>query len=240
MSRFLASAVLLACSTSALATPINTTHAGVIATFQSGATVLNFDSVAGRTPQAITAYTAGDPVSTTALIYDQFAGVRFSVGGTPGTDKPALYKRGGGIAGDAASGDTVLGPVDFDGTTKFNANALLEIFFRTKVSKAGFWLNPALGGALLIATDTNFAFSGLTETILETVTVGASGFVGFTRASADIGGFKVLATGNNGFTVDDFTFAAAGTPPTPTVPEPASLALVAAALVPMSRCRRTR
>jgi hypothetical protein len=124
---------------------IDTSNPG---TFQSGATVVDFESISGRTPQTITAYnpgTPGDPVSPNSFIFDQISGVKFSVGGAPGTNEPALYELSGGIAADAKSPDTVLGPVDFDFTTKFSSNALIEIFFPTKVSKVGFWLNPSLG-----------------------------------------------------------------------------------------------
>lgn len=209
---------------------INTTNPTDVATFQTGATVTNFDSIAGRTPQTITSYTAGAPVSPNAFISNQISGVQFSVGGAPATNQPALYSLSGAIAADAKSLPTVLGPVDFDFTTKFNSGALIEIFFPTKVSKVGFWLNPALGNALLIAADTNFAFSGLNETTLETLPIATAGnFVGISRPTADIGGFKVIALGTTGFTIDDFTVGGGTT--TPTVPESSSLVLLISGLI---------
>jgi len=216
---------------------INTNNAAIVAAFQTGATVVNFESIAGRTPQAITTYTAGNPVSSSAFIFDQIPGVQFSVGGAPGTNDPALYQLSGGIAGDAKSGNKVLGPVDFDFTTKFNSGGLIEIFFPTKVSEVGFWLNPSLGNVLLIAADTNFAFSHLSETTLETGTVTAGNFVGIQRPTADIGGFKIIALGATGFTVDDFTFGG-GT--TSTVPEPGTLALFGCGLLTALRYRNHR
>ena len=210
------------------ASTINTSNAGEVATFQSGATVVNFDSIAGRTPQTITSYTVGNAVSSTAFIFNQISGVQFSVGGMVGTNAPALYSLSGGIAGDAKSPPTVLGPVDFDFTTKFSNQAMIEIFFPTKVSKVGFWLNPSLGNANLIALDTNFSFSGLPETNLETGTGTAGNFVGIERPTADIGGFKILALGQTGFTIDDFTFGGGATP---TVPESSSLLLLICGLV---------
>ena len=59
------------------------------------------------------------------------------------------------------------------------------MFFPVKVSSVGFWLNPALGNVTLIAADTNFAFSGLPETTLETFAGAIAGhFVGI-RATAE-------------------------------------------------------
>jgi len=47
--------------------------------------------------------------------------------------------------------------------------------------------------------------------------------VGIQRLTADIGGFKIIALGVNGFTVDDFTFGGA---PSTTVPETNTLTLL--------------
>ncbi len=217
------------------ATVIDTTSSADVTAFQSGATVVDFENVTGVTPQTITSYTAGDPVSSGSFVFDQIAGVQFSVGGAVGTNEPAVYKLSGGIAGDAKSPTNVLGPVDFDFTTKFNSGALIEIFFPTKVSKVGFWLNPALGNVVLIAADTNFAFSHQTETTLETGAGTAGHFVGIERPSADIGGFKIIATGQTGFTVDDFTFGGGSSS---TVPEPATYALTGGGLLLAALLRR--
>jgi len=214
------------------ASTINTSNAGEVAAFQSGATVNNFDSVAGRTPQTITSYTSGNAVSATAFVFNQIAGVQFSVGGMVGTNAPALYSLSGAIAGNANTPPTVLGPVDFDFTTKFNGQAMIEIFFPTKVSKVGFWLNPALGNVNLIAADTNFAFSMMNETTLETFNNAPAGnFVGIERPTADIGGFKILTAAGNttGFTIDGFTFGGGGS--TTPVPESSSLVLLICGLI---------
>jgi hypothetical protein len=200
---------------------------------------VSFEGISGVTPQAITNYTAGNPVSSTAFIFNQIPGVQFSVGGMVGTNEPAVYQLSGGIAGDAKSPTKVLGPVDFDFTTKFNSSGLIEIFFPTKVSKVGFWLNPSLGNVLMIAADTNFAFSHETETTLEMGTGTAGNFVGIERPTADIGGFKIQATaGSNGFTIDDFTFG--GATASTDAPEPGSLALLGFGLIAMSRLKGRR
>lgn len=216
------------------ATVINTTDPGVISTFQTGATVTNFESISGPTAQTITSYNSGDAVSPTAFVFDQIAGVKFSVGGMVGTNEPALYKLSGGISGDANSPTTVLGPVDFDFTTKFNSGAVIEIFFPTKVSKVGFWLNKSLGDVKIIAADTNFAFSHETETTLEDGTVTAGNFVGIERPSADIGGFKILALTDKGFTIDDFTVGGSSSS---SVPEPAAIGFFACGLVALMLLR---
>ncbi len=220
------------------ATVIDTDNAAVIAAFQSGATVNDFENISGRTPDTITTYTTGAPVSPNSFIFDQLSNVQFSVGGAVGTNEPALFQLSGGIAGDAKSPSTVLGPVDFDFTTKFGSGAMIEIFFPVKVSKVGFWLNPALGNVNILAADTNFAFSHETETTLETGNnVTAGHFVGIERPTADIGGFKIIGLGTTGFTVDDFTYGGSSSS---TVPEPASFALLGAGLAAVAlRLRRT-
>src|SRR5262245_56227398 len=117
------------------ATVIDTNNPATVAAFQAGATVVNFESVTGRTAQTITAYTVGDPISPTAFVFDQIPGVQFSVGGMVGTNEPALFSLSGGTAGDAKSPTTVLRPVDFSFLTEFNSSAMIEIFFPTKVAK---------------------------------------------------------------------------------------------------------
>ena len=223
--------------TAASAAGINTTDPALVAAFQSGLTVQTFESIAGRTPQAINAYTQGAAVSPTAFVFNQLPGVQFSVGGAVGTNMPALYQLGGTLAANAHSGTTVLGPVDFDFTTKFGPGAFIEVFFPVKVSSVGFWLNPALGNVTLIAADTNFAFSGLVETTLETFAGTAGSFAGISRPTADIGGFKIIGTGTTGFTIDDFSYGVSGVVATP-VPEPAEWALLLGGAAAIAAWRR--
>jgi PEP-CTERM motif len=215
-----------------------TNDAAVIATFQNGLTVLDFEgpSPHGRTPQVITSYTSGNPVDPAAFLYDQAPGVRFSVGGGVGVNMPAIYRLSNALVEDAASGTNVLGPVDFEFETHFRNNAFIEVYFPTKVSKVGFWLNPKLGAVTMLALNTNFAFSGLEEELLEQG-VGAAGFfVGIERPTADIGGFKILARGTQAFTLDDFSFGGGAA----AVPEPTTLALLMLGLLGCGATTRTR
>src|SRR2546421_10949297 len=92
---------------------------------------------------------------------------------------------------------------------------MIEIFFfPTKVSKVGFWLNPSLGNVSLIAADTNFAFSKLNETTLETGTVTAGHFVHISPPTPDTGGFKIIRpAGAAALTIVELTYPAPPRPP---------------------------
>jgi len=234
----------MAATPAAHADPITTTDLAVVQAFQQGLTVETFDNVGGgRAPMAINSHTSGVPVGDTAQVFNQVAGVQFSVGGTVGVNRPALYQLGGGLAGDAHSGDTVLGTVDFDGNTNFDRSGLMEAFLPTKVSSLGFWLNPALGDVLVYFLNTNFAFSREEEVILGTARVKAGEFVGLQLDGAQIGGLKIGAMRDSngvskGFTIDDFSFGGSGTSEPPGhVPEPGSVALVLAALLALGASR---
>src|SRR5215471_20265024 len=231
MKHFVSATVLVLVFAAGLhATVIDTNVAATVTAFQSGATVVNFTSVGTVTPLTITNYNTV-AVPNTAKVFNQIPGVQFSVGGMVGTDRPALYSLTGGIAGDAKSPSNVLGPVDFSSNSLFGTGAMIEIFFPVKVDRVGFWLNPSLSNVTIIAADTNFAFSGLPETTLETGTnVTAGNFVGIQHATADIGGFKIIGLGgatSKGFTIDDFTFKV-GT--TTAVPETSGLLLTGVGL----------
>jgi PEP-CTERM motif len=228
-------ALLLLSGAAVQASIINTNTPGTVAAFQSGATVIDFSSVSGVTPLSITSYTSGVAVPNAATVFNQISGVQLSVGGMVGTNRPAVYSLGGTIAGDAKSPPNVLGPVDFSFNTLFGAGAMMEMFFPTKVDRVGFWLNPSLGNVLIIAADTNFAFSGLPETTLESGNVTAGNFVGIQRAAADIGGFKIIGLGNNGFTIDDLTFKAGAVVATP---EPSTFVLIGTGLLALAVLRR--
>jgi PEP-CTERM motif len=228
MHKLLIPTALAVASTLASASVLVTRDAAAIEAFQQGLTVLDFEGAAplGRTPQAITNYQLDTAVNPAAFLFDQAPGVQFSVGGMVGVNMPAIHQLSGALVGqDAASGSNVLGTVDFEFTTNFAQGAFMEIYFPTKVSRVGFWVNQQLDFVSLIALNTNFAFSGLDEETLETG-IGSPGFfVGIERAGPDIGGFKILGRGAEGFTIDDFSYGGAAVAP---IPEPGTLALLLA------------
>lgn len=242
----------------ALAASLSTAQAAVVVTqdpttvqaFQQGLVVETFENVHGRTAMPLPAYTNGLAVDENAQVFNEVAGVLMSVGGNVGTNRPGLYQLQGDVQGDAHSGNTVLGPVDFDGTTLFGRGALLELFFPTKVSAAGFWLNPSLGGAKVYAVNTIFAFSGdPDEQILSEAIVAPGGFVAFSFSQAVIGGLKIggLPTGGGGddegdqvfkgFTIDDLSYSRTSGN---TVPTPSPLWLLGASMPLLLRRARGR
>ena len=155
-------AVFALTASSSLAAVINTndpTSAAYLA-FVAGATVQNFESVAGLTPKSVTAYVNGDPVLGTAQMHGEITGLFFHSGGanpnnpaaTPGTPV-ALLSLGGAIAGDAHSATNVVAPLEINTETLGFGSGFLEIIFSTPVNRVGVWLNPSLGNALFSTFD---------------------------------------------------------------------------------------
>jgi hypothetical protein len=236
-------AVFALFSFAANAAIVTTTDPGVIAAFQTGATVFDFESVTGKSPTTITAYNATDVVPASSRVFNQIPGVQFSVGGNPlGGSNPALLSLSGAIAGDAASPTTVLGPTQMgttndagDGLTNFGGSPFIEVYLPVKVSKIGFWLNPSLNDVNITVSDLKVAFlpPGATETQIESGSAAAGTFVMITRPTAEIGGL-FIGGGAEGFTIDDLTVGATDAT---VVPEPGSLALLAGGLALLGAIR---
>lgn len=215
-------AALVAATLGAQASVISTQDAAAVSAFQHGLTVETFENVPGRTPMTITNYLPGNAVDADARVYDQIAGVRWSVGGQVGVNTPALFYLDDGASGGAHSGHVVLGPVSFDDSTEFDH--IIELYFPTKVAKVGFWLDPTLSDVQVLALDNNFAFThDPDENILESTVAKAGYFTGFEHATADIASLKFqVRAGSKGMTMDDFSYGGSVS----AVPEPGSLALL--------------
>jgi PEP-CTERM motif len=220
---------LFAASGVAVAGPINTNDLALYNAFATGATVHNFENIAGMTPLDLSSYAnaLNDSVAVPAaaqlgldingLLFHSGGGSFNNPTGNPGTPT-ALLSLLGGISGDAHSASNVVGSLDIV-SQNLDLDDFIEIVFIDSLqSRVGVWLNPSLGGALVTPFDS-------TGNALESGVVGTAGnFVGFERATADIKFISIIG-GAAGFTVDDLTYAGTTAPPS-AVPEPASLTLL--------------
>jgi hypothetical protein len=243
----LAAAIFALFASTASGAITTTTDPGVIAAFQAGATVIDFESVTSKSATSISAYNDTDVVPVGSRVFNQIPGLQFSVGGNPlEGSNPALLALSGAIAGDAASAPTVLGPTQMgttnsagDGLTNFGGSPFMEVYLPVKVSKIGFWLNPSLNDVTITVSDLKPAFlpPGTSENQIEAGTAAAGTFVMITRPTAEIGGL-FIGGGAQGFTIDDLTVGAGDAT---VVPEPGSMALLAGGLIVLSvRVRRSR
>jgi len=211
------------------AVSITTTDPGVVAAFQAGATVENFDNLAALT---ITSYAAGQTVpaadqfssrnliSFTSPFYNSGGATFTNPVSNPGTPI-GIFAPSGGIAGDVKSGTNVAGPLATGSDQAFN-NGFMEVIFPTDVQKVGFWITHATTPITLMTKDAN-NMNLMTGDFQ--VTGSGMQFIGIERLSADIRGITIGFT--ESFTIDDFTFSAlVAPPPTGGVPETASTALL--------------
>jgi hypothetical protein len=140
MMRVVAAAViLLGTSAVADAAPINTNDINVYNQFATGATVQNFENVAGVTPLDLSSYANALDSSTNVPAGSQLsldiAGLLFHSGGgsannpigNPGTPT-ALLNLTGAVAGDAHSASNVVGSLQVP-TENLDLDGFIEIVF---------------------------------------------------------------------------------------------------------------
>jgi len=182
-----------------------------IANFKSGAIVENFDNL---TALSVSSYT---PVQTTltfstrdkdnAPTYDTGGATPTNPASNPGAPVAVLAPTGG-IAGDVASPNNVIGPAlpaDFGNPTQ-GPHTALGINFMEVAMPAGkdaiqIGLFVTHGTVLVQVQDDNLQ-------TLESQVVTAGNYVGFTRASADIRNVSIVGQLVGGVpTIDDFTYA---------------------------------
>jgi hypothetical protein len=234
---------IAALSTAALwGAPVNTNDLGVVAAFQNGATVINFDSLSGIQPLSLNAFTNDTPVPNGSLLLQQLQ--------TPGG---IGITSGGGIGGvvlnlespintAAVSGSGVLGsafnPIGNNGpqSTCFAANCFLELFFEQGVNRIGFWTNT---NVTILASKADVTGVVAQNTVnLENVNGSGLNFVGVERLSDEINFVQIFA-GGSPFVIDDLTYGRSGGT---TIPEPSSTTFLTlgAALVLVARIHRKR
>jgi hypothetical protein len=216
---------------------VKTTDPGVVASFQAGATIENFDDLPALT---ITSYSSGQTVPTANQLSSRnlisFTSPFYNSGGAsfndpvnnPGTPI-GIFAPSGGIAGDVKSGTHVAGPLATGSDEAFN-NGFMEVIFPTDIQLVGFSITHASAPITMFLKDS-------TNTNLSTgdfqVTGSEGEFIGIQRDSADIRGITIGFT--ESFTIDDFTFSAATT----TVPETgATFDLLFVSLIGLTAVRR--
>lgn len=153
---------------------------------------------------------------------DIVPGVTFSVAGGP-----LLIDSGGGFTGGmldgSSSGYGTVGP--------------LQVVFSGAVAGFGFWTNT-LASEMSIDV---YTLSGTSNTITSAPT--GMSFFGWYAPSASITGATIANLDPDNFfnfIVDDFTFSAVTGQPTTTVPEPATMTLLATGLAGVVAARRRR
>jgi PEP-CTERM motif-containing protein len=235
----LGAALVHATAVTVAAATIDTNDVNVYNLFASGATVQNFDNIAGVTALGLDSYANAANSSTAvpaapAQLSLDIAGLLFHSGGgspnnpvgNPGTPT-AVLALGGNIAGDAHSQSNVVGSQQLKIDPALDPDVLdidqfIEIVFINQLqSRVGVWLNPSLGNALFTAFDSNGQSVG-------SVVGTAGNFVGVELPTAQIKNISIVSQAQNvGFTIDDLTYAAGnGTTPPSEVPEPATLSLL--------------
>ena len=240
---YLIALLALGASSVGHAITINTTDAGLVGTFQTGAAIETFDSLSGLTitSYASVAVPVGNQFSSRNLANPNFPA--FNSGGATPSNPAAnpgtpigIFDPAGAIAAEFRSANNVAGPLVVGSDQAFGAG-FMEVIFLNAASKVGFWVTH--GAVTLILKDINN--NNLTTGDF-TITGNQGFFIGIDRGVADIGGITLLAAGGAtvvSFTIDDFTSSAST--PTATVPDAGStLSLLGLAFAGLTWCTRRR
>jgi hypothetical protein len=216
---------------------VKTTDPGVVASFQAGATIENFDDLPALT---ITSYSSGQTVPTanqfssrnllsfTSPFYNSGGASFNDPVGNPGTPI-GIFAPSGGIAGDVKSGTHVAGPLATGSDEAFN-NGFMEVIFPTDIQLVGFSITHASSPITMFLKDSG----NMNLSTGDFQVTGSQGeFIGIQRDSADVRGITIGFT--ESFTIDDFTFSAATT----TVPDTgATFDLLFVSLIGLTAVRR--
>ena len=226
--------LLLSAPFTASATMIATNDPTVVNAFQSGATIVTFEGISGIT--AFNSQTSGADVPATAQLKNQVTGLTFFSNAFNG---PAVLNLTGfGNFADAKSPPNVLSGTEPGGGVEdvICFTCFIEVTFTDPVSRVGAWNDPTGGNVRLFGTDRGGS------TIFETVLGNQGQFIGVDTGINNIERalFLFISPASvNGFTIDDLSFARAGTT-NGQVPLPATAALVALGLTALALGRRRR
>jgi hypothetical protein len=213
---------LLAPPRPALATILQTTNAGEVATFSQGMNVENFDD--GLSGEPLSSYATGQSVDAESQFSSRDSATEptFHSGGAspgdpvgnPGTPI-GIIDPSGAIAGDVESGPNVAAPLFIGSSEPWNNGFMEVIFFPGNVERVGFWITH--GSVRLDLRDR----TGNNLTTGDVTVTGDEGeFIGISRGTSDIAVVALIVQGGgDAFTIDDFTYA-------DSVPEPAQALLL--------------
>jgi len=207
-ARCLVALLAVGASSVAHAITINTTDAGVISAFQTGAAIETFDTLSGHiitsyAPVSVPAgnqFSSRNPADPGTPFFNSGGASFANPAGNPGT-KIGIFDPSDGIAADFRSPNNVAGPLQV-GTDQSFGGGFMEVIFQTAASKVGFWVTH--GTVTLFLKDIN----NQNLAIGDVTVIGTEGsFIGIDRGVADIGGITLIG-GAVSFTLDDFTSAA--------------------------------
>lgn len=214
-------------------TTINTNNAAQVTAFQAGATIVNFDALAGAL--AATSYAGADSTPSAGhTVSNPVAGVWFNSGGATPLDPVSnpgvpvgLLNLQGGIAGDAHSPSNIVVPLDVSDPHDIKIfDGFIEVAQKPFVGKVGFWINPSLGPVTVLLSQEDPGNPGSLQLIPGGIfDADAGNFIGISLDQDIIANVSIqqkAGSGGKGIGIDDYTFGSSSN-----VPEPSSLMLLA-------------